>query len=73
MKVVKSLRHIYINEGVRGLWRSNTLACGLSAPFAAFEFFLYELYKNNLFAGLEKHELSFWQRFLCGGLTGATG
>lgn len=34
------------------------------------EFYFYEVFKNNLFPGIPKHELLYTQKILCGALTG---
>ena len=39
-------------------------------PFNAFEFFFYELAKNNLYPNVSKKDLNYGQKFLCGGLAG---
>ena len=61
---------MYKKEGVRGLFRGNFVNCSAGVPFNAFEFFFYELAKNNLFPGLEKKDLEFKHKFVCGGFAG---
>ena len=59
-------------EGVLGYFKGNGLTILKIAPFSAIEFYCYELYKSNLFPGLAKHELSYMQKLIAGGLTGVT-
>lgn len=40
------------------------------APFSALEFYFYEIFKGNLFAGKDKSQLGFGQKLVCGGATG---
>ena len=63
---------MFKTEGVRGFFKGNGLTVLKIAPFSAFEFFFYEVYKSNLFPGLDKHQLSNWQKLIAGGLTGMT-
>ena len=55
-----------------GYFKGNGLTILKIAPFSAIEFYFYEVYKSNLFPGLEKHQLSYWQKLIAGGLTGVT-
>jgi solute carrier family 25 phosphate transporter 23/24/25/41 len=42
------------------------------APFSAIEFYAYEVYKQKLFPGKEKHQLTYFEKIIAGGLTGIT-
>ena len=53
-----------------GGFKGNGATVAKIAPFSAFEFYFYELFKNNLYPGKEKKDLSYMQKLLCGGLTG---
>ena len=69
---ISSLNHMYKTEGFSGFFKGNGLTILKIAPFSAIEFYCYELYKSNLFPGLEKHQLSYMQKLIAGGLTGVT-
>ena len=58
-----------ISEGPKSMFRGNGINVMIQAPFSAFEFYFYEVYKNNLFAG---NANTFEKKLLCGGLTGMT-
>ena len=66
----KSLRIMFQNEGVRGLFKGNLVNCAGGIPYNSFEFFFYELFKNNLFPGQTKEDMSYTNKFICGGLAG---
>ena len=57
------------NEGVYGFFKGNGVNVLRIAPFSAFEFFFYEVYKNLLFSGDNSSNSS---KLICGGLTGMT-
>lgn len=61
---------MYRTEGVKGLFRGNLVNCCGGVPFNAFEFFFYELFKNNLFPGMEREDLQYKHKFICGGFAG---
>lgn len=63
---------MYKNEGMRGLFKGNGATVIKIAPFSAFEFYFYEVYKNNLYPGKERRDFTYSQKLICGGLTGAT-
>jgi solute carrier family 25 (mitochondrial phosphate transporter), member 23/24/25/41 len=78
----RSLAHMYKTEGVKGYFKGkltsklsfiNSLGNGINvirvAPFSAFEFFFYEMYKN-LFFSAEKKTNNFTKKFVCGGFAG---
>lgn len=44
---------MYSREGIRGLFKGNMITCAGTAPFTAFEFYMYDFFKNNLFPQLE--------------------
>lgn len=52
-----------------GLLKGNGINVIRIAPFSAFEFFFYDLYKNVMFGGETK---SIPAKLFCGGLTGMT-
>lgn len=60
---------MYRKEGVRGLFRGNGINTIIQAPFTALEFYFYEVFKNNLF-NVDRSQLTFQQKLICGGLTG---
>ena len=55
-----------------GFFKGNGMTVLKIAPFSAIEFYAYEVYKSNLFPGLEKHQLTHWQKLVAGALTGIT-
>ena len=57
-------------EGLYGMMKGNGVNIVRIAPFSAFEFFFYELYKNMLFSG--DATTSPMAKLVCGGLTGCT-
>ena len=42
---------MYKLEGVKGYFKGNGATVGKIAPFSAFEFYFYEVYKSTLFPG----------------------
>jgi solute carrier family 25 phosphate transporter 23/24/25/41 len=56
-------------EGFYGLLKGNGVNVVRIAPFSAFEFFFYDLYKTNIFGGQTATPMS---KLVCGGLTGIT-
>jgi len=67
--VFQSLRHMYAENGVRGLFRGNGVNQMTQAPFTALEFYFYDVFKNNLFS-TDAASLTYQQKMVCGGLTG---
>jgi solute carrier family 25 phosphate transporter 23/24/25/41 len=63
---------MYTNEGMLGLFKGNGATILKIAPFSAAEFYFYELFKNKLYPGKTRNELSFGQKIIAGGLTGMT-
>lgn len=56
-------------EGFYGLLKGNGVNVVRIAPFSAFEFFFYDLYKSHLFGGTTASSMA---KLACGGLTGCT-
>jgi solute carrier family 25 phosphate transporter 23/24/25/41 len=56
-------------EGMYGMLKGNGVNVVRIAPFSAFEFFFYDLYKNFFFGGVDA---SIPAKLACGGLTGMT-
>ena len=69
---LESFRMIHAAEGMLGFFKGNGMTVLKIAPFSAIEFYAYEVYKSNLFPGLEKHQLSHTQKLIAGALTGIT-
>eukprot|EP00356_Strombidium_inclinatum_P016391 CAMPEP_0170491584 /NCGR_PEP_ID=MMETSP0208-20121228/11135_1 /TAXON_ID=197538 /ORGANISM="Strombidium inclinatum, Strain S3" /LENGTH=87 /DNA_ID=CAMNT_0010767181 /DNA_START=220 /DNA_END=483 /DNA_ORIENTATION=+ len=64
---------MYTHEGFRGLFRGNAINCFIQAPFTALEFYFYDFFKYLLFPDSEtSKDTSFYQKMVCGGLTGIT-
>lgn len=61
--------YMYKHEGFYGFFKGNGVNVVRIAPFSAFEFYFYEVYKKQLFGG---ENLTAWQKLICGGLTGST-
>jgi len=59
---------MYTIEGWRGFFKGNGVNIVKIAPFSAFEFFFYELFKHTLFPNAAGNDP--WSKLLCGGLTG---
>ena len=57
-------------EGYKGFFKGNGATVAKVAPFSAFEFYFYEIFKSNLYPGKTKAQLSFGQKLVAGGLTG---
>ena len=64
---MESFFFMYKQEGLYGFFKGNGVNVVRIAPFSAFEFFFYEVYKQNLFEGEASSKSS---KLLCGGLTG---
>lgn len=67
---INSFIYMYKSEGMAGYFKGNGATVLKIAPFSAFEFYFYEIFKGNLFPGKTKNELSFGAKLGCGGLTG---
>ena len=70
MSIGRQLMFMLNREGIRGCFRGNLVNIAGGVPFGACEFYFYELAKNNLFPNTEKENLSFNQKFVCGGFAG---
>jgi len=69
LNMLQSFKYMWKNEGFYGFFKGNGVNVVRIAPFTAFEFFFYDLYKENFFGG---HTASNWSKLMCGGLTGMT-
>ena len=65
---MQAFKFMYTNEGWRGFFKGNGVNIVKIAPFSAFEFFFYELFKHTLFPNAAGNDP--WSKLLCGGLTG---
>ena len=61
---------MYKTEGFIGFFKGNGATVAKIAPFSAFEFYFYEVFKNNLYPGKERKDFTYGQKLICGGLTG---
>jgi solute carrier family 25 phosphate transporter 23/24/25/41 len=61
----QAFSYMWKNEGLVGFFKGNGVNIVKIAPFSAFEFFFYELFKKYLF---KKND--WWSKLICGGLTG---
>jgi solute carrier family 25 phosphate transporter 23/24/25/41 len=55
-------------EGFIGFFKGNGMTVMKIAPFSAFEFYFYEVFKNNLYG--HKKQLGYFDKLISGGLTG---
>ena len=55
---------------MKGFFKGNGVNVVRIAPFSAFEFYFYEVYKHLFFAGSASND--YWSKVVCGGLTGMT-
>ena len=69
LNTMQSFKYMWKVEGIYGFFKGNGVNIVRIAPFSAFEFFFYDLYKNNLFAGDSAGNLA---KLCCGGMTGMT-
>ena len=69
---VQSLKYMYKSEGMYGFFKGNGATVMKIAPFSAFEFYFYEIFKNALFPGVTKKDMTYMQAIISGGLTGIT-
>ena len=69
LSTYQSFVHMWRYEGLYGFFKGNGVNVLRIAPFSAFEFYFYELYKHKLFDG---NSASMLQKFYCGALTGIT-
>ena len=69
LNTLDSFKYMWRKEGIYGFFKGNGVNVARIAPFSAFEFFFYEVYRNNLFAG---DNSSNFAKLCCGGLTGMT-
>lgn len=67
---MRQFAFMYQKEGVFGLFKGNIINCIGAAPFTALEFYLYEVFKNNLWPDVEYKELTLKHKMICGALTG---
>jgi solute carrier family 25 phosphate transporter 23/24/25/41 len=67
---IGSFVYMYKSEGMAGYFKGNGATIMKIAPFSAFEFYFYEIFKGSLFPGRTKNQLGFGQKLVCGGLTG---
>lgn len=54
-----SFRKMYKLEGYLGFFKGNGATVLKIAPFSAAEFYFYEVYKNKLYPGKSRNELSY--------------
>ena len=69
LSTAQSFMYMWRNEGVYGFFKGNGVNIVRIAPFSAFEFYFYEVYKSKLFGDAQ---VSNSAKLICGGLTGMT-
>lgn len=69
MNMARSFAYMWQREGFYGLMKGNGVNVVRIAPFSAFEFFFYSLYKRKLFGGSDASPV---KKLICGGMTGMT-
>jgi solute carrier family 25 phosphate transporter 23/24/25/41 len=72
LSTIASFKYMWQKEGLVGFFKGNGMTVLKIAPFSAIEFYCYEVYKSKLFPKKEKHEFTYMEKILCGGLTGIT-
>ena len=65
-----SLKYMHKMEGFYGFFKGNGATVMKIAPFSAFEFYFYEIFKSALFPGVAKKDMGYLNSILCGGITG---
>ena len=69
LSTIGSIKHMWTSEGMAGFMKGNGVNVVRIAPFSAFEFYFYEIYKSFFMKeGSESPIMKLW----CGGLTGMT-
>lgn len=66
--MVEAFKFMWRVEGMKGFFKGNGVNVVKIAPFSAFEFYFYEVYKKYLF----NNPNTFTAKMVCGGLTGMT-
>jgi len=61
---------MYKTEGMYGFFKGNGATVAKIAPFSAFEFYFYEIFKSLLYPSKAKKDMTYGNNILCGGLTG---
>lgn len=69
LSMYRSFIYMWQKEGFYGFFKGNGVNVVRIAPFTAFEFFFYDMYKTTLFGGQTASNFS---KLMCGGLTGMT-
>ena len=69
LTTAQSFSFMWRNEGVYGFFKGNGVNIVRIAPFSAFEFYFYEVYKNTFFGGDNTGNFG---KLCCGGMTGMT-
>ena len=54
-----SLSYMYKSEGMYGFFKGNGATVMKIAPFSAFEFYFYEIFKSNLYPSIPNNKLSY--------------
>ena len=57
---INSFVYMFKTEGMLGYFKGNGATVLKIFPFSALEFYFYELFKNNLYAGKSKNELTYF-------------
>ena len=65
---MQAFKYMWTNEGWRGFFKGNGVNIVKIAPFSAFEFYFYELFKHSLFPNSAGNDP--WSKLFCGGLSG---
>lgn len=60
---------MWVKEGMYGFMKGNGVNVVRIAPFSAFEFYFYEIYKSFIMTEGSESKM---MKLLCGGLTGMT-
>lgn len=68
LSITQAFSYMYRNEGFKGFFKGNGVNIVKIAPFSAFEFFFYELFKHTLYPNRGGNDYT--SKLVCGGLTG---
>ncbi|OWZ23399.1 Mitochondrial Carrier (MC) protein [Phytophthora megakarya] len=66
--ITRTVRELYALDGVRAFWRGNSAGCCRLGPYAGLKFYMYDSLQARF--AREGHELSNWQRAMCGAVAG---
>jgi solute carrier family 25 phosphate transporter 23/24/25/41 len=66
--MTQAFKYMWKVEGWKGFFKGNGVNIVKIAPFSAFEFYFYELFKHSFFPDRPGNDVT--SKLICGGLTG---